>query len=311
MEHITYFVYLLTFANGKIYVGMSKSDKNGSFTTRYRGHAQSAKNGKNLPIYNAWRKYGDPAQMIISKHATREECAEYEINEISEREATNPNIGYNLMRGGEGMHAPKGSYMYALMREKVWDNPSVREKQRIAHKGKIPSPQCLKAAVEARGEEWREKMREKTWGNPQFQAAASIRTKHQMANGGAENIAKIRRQQGDTMTKDSRARQSEKMREFMNSQKGKEIARKGRAAMAANPENIAKFEAGRSAWRTSDANKEHCKIMAKKSAEACSRPVRDENTGIVYSSQRAMAQSLSISDAAVSKRVSSGKVTRV
>lgn len=310
METI-YFVYLLTFANGKIYAGMSKTDKNGAYTNRYRAHGHAANHGKKLPIYNAWRKHGAPAQTVLSKHETREACALAEKAEIASRNCCDPKIGYNLMAGGEGLHAPKGSAMYAIMREKVWNNPEVREKQRAAHKGKRPSDQCLKASVKARGEDWRAKMQEKVWGNPEQQAARSERTRQQMANGGAENIARIRREQGDRRTPEQVALHAKHMQAFMNSPEGKEIAKQGYAAMTANPENLEKMRKGQADWRASERNKAQCKEMAQKSAAVCRKQVKDLNTGIVYPSQREMAHALGLSDASISKQVKAGKIIRI
>jgi hypothetical protein len=310
METI-YFVYLLTFANSKVYVGMSRTDRQGGFTNRYRAHSNAAKIGKPLPIYHAWRKYGAPAQIVLSKHLTREECAAREIAEISARKAADPAHGYNLTHGGEGLHAPKGSAMHALMREKVWSNPERNRKASLANKGKSPSPQCLTAAIAARGDDWRAKMQEKVWGNAESQAEASERTRLQMANGGAENIARIRRLQGDRRTPEQVAAQTAKVKVFMNTPEGKEIAKRGYAAMIANPETLAKQKEGQDAWRASEKNKANCAAMAKKSAEACSKKVQDKETGAVYASQRAMARALGVSEAAISLRVKAGKIIRL
>lgn len=102
MCETVYFVYLLTFPNGKVYVGMSKTDKRGLFTLRYNNHANSAKNGNPLPVYHAWRKYGAPTFAVLSTHAVRQDCALAEINKIAALNATDPQVGYNLMPGGEG-----------------------------------------------------------------------------------------------------------------------------------------------------------------------------------------------------------------
>lgn len=307
-----HFVYLLTFANGKIYVGMSKTDKKGAYTTRFRDHVRSAKVGKSLPIYNAWRKHGAPMQTILSKHETRESCAAAEVREIEARKATDPAFGYNLMRGGEGMHAPKGSPMHALMREKVWGNPAVREKLRAANKGKPPSPQALAASVaERQTPAGRERMRRTVWENPEVCAKLSVKTRAQMANGGAENVARIRREQGDRRSPEQVAAHAEFMRARMNTPEGKAQARKAQAVMLSNPENVAKLEAGRAAWRNSEKNAAHCKAIAQKAAEVCRCPVVDNSTGIQYPSQRDMARALGLTEAAISKRVKAGKVTKL
>ena len=132
-----FFVYLLTFANGKVYVGMSKTDSRGRTDNRYRQHEWTAKSGKLSPIYNAWRKHGAPVQSITSTHPTREACALAEIDAIQAYDSMNPARGYNLQPGGQGLHAPAGSAVYELMRAKVWHNPERRRKASEALKGKL------------------------------------------------------------------------------------------------------------------------------------------------------------------------------
>jgi hypothetical protein len=139
----------------------------------------------------------------------------------------------------------------------------------------------------------------------------SEKTKLQMQNGGAAHIAKIRKYQGDTMSVAARALQTSKVRKFTNSEQGKAFARKGHAAMIANPANVEKQKVGLATWRASDANLAQCKEMAKKSAQVCSRRVLDKDTGIIYTSQRDMAKALGVSEGAISMRVKSGKAERL
>lgn len=312
METI-YFVYLLTFSNGKVYVGMSKTDKRGLFTLRYNNHANQARKGKSLPIYHAWRKHGAPTQEILSKHASREACAAAEIAAIAARKATDPEHGYNLMRGGEGLHAPKGSIMHALMMEKVWRNPERIRKVSKALKGRVPSQQALAASAEARKDnpEWRAKMQANAWGNPTLRAAASERTRLQMANGGAAHIARLRKLRPYRPSPEQNARQAEKMKEFMKTPEGNAIAKRGYVAMLATPGVKEKQQAGQDAWRASEKNKANCVAMAQKSAVANRKKVRDKETGVLYSSQREMAASLGVSEAVISLRVKAGKIDRV
>lgn len=90
------FLYKLNFSSGKIYIGLTEK----SLNERLKGHARSSfKIKSNLPVHNAWRKYGEPVSEIL--------C----IGEISyikelERKAIQlfdcriPN-GYNVTFGGE------------------------------------------------------------------------------------------------------------------------------------------------------------------------------------------------------------------
>jgi predicted GIY-YIG superfamily endonuclease len=53
------FVYCLTFASGKCYVGVT-----GKTSRRLREHRVMAENGREYALNNAWRKYGDPVLTI-------------------------------------------------------------------------------------------------------------------------------------------------------------------------------------------------------------------------------------------------------
>src|ERR1700739_524077 len=110
-----YFVYLLTFPNAKVYVGMSKTDAKLRTDNRYKQHAWEARRGKQSPLYNAWRKYGVPPLTLLSTHATRAECALAEIDAIQAHDSMNPEFGYNLQPGGQGMNAPVGSARHELL----------------------------------------------------------------------------------------------------------------------------------------------------------------------------------------------------
>lgn len=304
---LIYFVYKLTFANGKNYVGMSHTDKRGLFTTRYRCHARSAKTGRDLPIYRAWRKYGRPIQSILGMYATREECAQAEVSFIADLDVCNGDHGYNLMPGGEGMHAPPGSAIYALMREKVWDNVERRRKSSLANKGKRPSPQAIAAAAARLSSvEGRASLR-KGWQKPGRRERHAEMTRKQMRNGGADHLRVVLKGHADMRSSEGKERQ----RLAAIKSATPERMRAMRDKAFSNPENVRKFDEGRAAWRRSESNAEHCKRIAKRAAEACKRSVRNPETGIQYPSQRAMARALGLNEASVSRKVSLGIYERV
>lgn len=300
-----FFVYKLTFSNGKIYIGMSRTDKRGRVDNRYRQHEHTARSGKQLPIYNAWRKYGSPVQSIISAYSTREECALAEIDMIERHDSTNPKIGYNLMHGGEGLHAPPGSPMYALMREKVWNNPAVRAKLSAANKGKPPSPQTIAAANEFHKSDAGREAKLKSWTDER-KTKQSESTRVQMTNGGAEHLRIATKGRPDPRSPEGKEAQRKAALEHMTQDRAKAM----NAKAFSNPDNVRKFEEGRAAWRESDANAEHCRRIAQLAAAASTRRVVHVATGIEYPSCQALQIALGYShQSSVSRLIKQGKVT--
>lgn len=310
-----FFVYKLEFVNGKVYIGMSRASAGGPFTNRLRGHERSAKRGSDNPVHAAWRKYGAPTQTILSQHDTREECAMAEVAAIKAHDALNPAKGYNLMAGGEGLNAPVGSAVHALMREKVWSNPERSAKLKASLRGRKPSPATLEAfrewyaTPEAKAQ--RRAIADALWSRPGFRDERSRSTTQQMTPEARAHLSSIHSGRADPRTAEGKAVAVEKQRAFWASPVGQQAARDGRIAVWSKPENRAKVKAATDTWRASDRNKEQCKQMAKLAAAVCSKRVRDTRTGIEYESQRAMAQALGLSDAAISMRVKAGKVTRL
>lgn len=306
-----FFVYKLTFLNSKVYIGISRTDAKGTFTHRYRQHAYTARSGKSSPIYNAWRKYGQPVQEILAVFKTREECAVSEIAFIKQHNSIDIEFGYNLTNGGEGLNVTKDSPIYHLMMEKVWNNPERKRKVSEALKGRPISEATKEGCLKYRNTpKYLDDLR-RGWGNKERRKKASISARNQMANGGSDHLSKIFTGRADIRSIEGKESQRIKIKALMNTERGKEIVKSGYAAFAANPENIVANQKALNVWRNSDKNKENCAEMAKKSKEACSIKVMDLITKIVYSSQRDMAKALNLSDAAISKRVKSGKVIRI
>jgi len=302
MEQI-HFVYLLTFANGKVYVGMSKTNARGLTTDRYRRHAYDANTGKDSPIYNAWRKHGAPVRTILSTHTTRDEAALAEIGAIQAHDSMSPARGYNLQPGGQGLHAPVGSAVYELMRAKVWNNPERRRKSSEALKGK-PLPESVQAAHAV----WRVTPEAKAQfaeiaKRPERNAkvAASTRARHDAGFYAPMHVAQ--RGRGDIRTSEGHARNAAKRKAFLATPEGKAASRKGMNNMRANPENEAKRLAGLSTFLHSDSNRAHCEAMAAKSR----KPVKDLATGHVYDSRQAAARAFGVTGPTVGHWVKQGK----
>ncbi len=89
-------IYLLTFPNGKKYVGQTK----GTMERRLAQHKNNAQqHRKNELLYNAWRKHGMP-QVLILAELPIAELNEAERSMITALATLEPN-GYNLTSGGD------------------------------------------------------------------------------------------------------------------------------------------------------------------------------------------------------------------
>lgn len=305
-----YFVYVLTFKSGKVYIGMSKTDSDGLYDSRYKSHEYAARSGKQLPVYSAWRKHGAPSRHIISTHDTRQECCEAEINAITMYDSTNNKKGYNILKGGQGQDSATNPVMHALMREKVWDNPVWRAKVSAALKGRQLSPETKKGYAEFCKTPAKSELGKIAWRRPEYREMKSAATKKQMAEGGSDHLKRIFAGRKDPRSAEGKELQRQKVIAYSATPEGRASTKKGYKAFASNPANLAAARAGQDIWRASDANKIQCRNMAKLSAEKCSKKVIDKNTGEIYDSQRAMAKALDVSEASISRYVKDGKVSR-
>lgn len=86
-------VYILTFTDGKKYVGQTRR----GFPCRFEEHAYDAARGVKRPLYEAWRSQGDPSTEEAG--CSVEELDELECFLIEEANSRLPN-GYNAIPGG-------------------------------------------------------------------------------------------------------------------------------------------------------------------------------------------------------------------
>jgi predicted GIY-YIG superfamily endonuclease len=297
-----FYVYCLTFKNGKVYIGLSHYLLSNNKNNRYKQHQINAKKGMKLPIYNAWRKYGDPAFNILKTFDNRNDCANYETELIKKHQSTNIEYGYNVCLGGEGIDYDNHPYLRELMEKNNWSKI----------RGKPLPAKVLQASVDARklDTRWKERISE-IQSNPEYKRKASEKTRLQMKNGGSEYLRALFKNRGDVRSDLGKRLHKEKVKEFMNTERGKEIAKKGYLAMSSNPDNIKRSLEGMKAWRESEKNKDHCKMIAKLAAQKCSMKVKDPLTGVIYNSQKEMASIINKSSAYVSRMVKAGKFERV
>ena len=125
-------VYLISFPNGKKYIGITST----SFEERKQGHL-SHMNTSKLPVSNALRKYGEQVIWeVIDKADNWNELCHLEKSYIIKYDSLNN--GYNLTAGGDGTvgyeHSEENNIKNSQRRKKFFKNPANRLNQSIASK---------------------------------------------------------------------------------------------------------------------------------------------------------------------------------
>lgn len=130
-------IYMLTFASGKSYIGMTTKSMN----ARMNSHKAMLGIGRPSVLYNAWRKHGEPALEILLE-APNEQLPDLEVLEIAKRQTLYP-LGYNSTPGGEKspMLIPE---IVAKLRG-IKRSPETIERIRLSKIGKKASPETRAA----------------------------------------------------------------------------------------------------------------------------------------------------------------------
>lgn len=108
-----YKIYCYHSPSGKIYIGQTNS------TLSQRAGKNGSLYSKCPYFYKAIQKYGfkNFTVEILKDNLTEQEANYWEEYYIREWDATNPDIGYNLARGGSGSHKADYDYIYNLFAE--------------------------------------------------------------------------------------------------------------------------------------------------------------------------------------------------
>ena len=93
-----YRIYRYTFPNGKIYIGMTRLTVQERKDCGYQ---------HNIPLKNALKQYGWQSVRVDILETTdnRTEAFELEKQHIAMADSTNPDIGYNISKGGKSTYA--------------------------------------------------------------------------------------------------------------------------------------------------------------------------------------------------------------
>ena len=132
------YLYRLDFANDKSYIGITAK----SPESRFNGHIKSARSRGTTIVYKAWRKYGQPALMVLAK-IENYDLKSSEIRAIREFNTKIPH-GYNSTDGGDGCsgltHSEETRKKISIAGKGRPKSAEHRAKIGAANTGRKPSP---------------------------------------------------------------------------------------------------------------------------------------------------------------------------
>ena len=128
-------LYKLTFSSGKSYIGVTKK----RLAQRLAEHRREARVGRrNLAVYNAWNKYGEPLATVIEEVEDYDLLLRNEITAIAEHNTLTPG-GYNLSFGGDTSPMSRPEVAERTKKNRKPWSQEARLRAAAAHRGKIPS----------------------------------------------------------------------------------------------------------------------------------------------------------------------------
>lgn len=137
----SYCVYIHTFPNGKVYVGITCT------APERRWRADGSGYRKQPVIYHAIKKYGweNVNHEIVASNLTKDEACKFEMLLIDKLKSNRHEFGYNVDNGGQtsGSHSPETleKMRKSMLGEKNHNygkdfSKETREKLSLSHKGK-------------------------------------------------------------------------------------------------------------------------------------------------------------------------------
>jgi group I intron endonuclease len=148
------FIYVITnLITGKVYIGQHKGDNLKQYLQKKFWYSRNQKTGSSY-LFNAMRKYDEPDQWSISPLfdgiETKVELDRLETLLIALYDTRNPEIGYNICKGGEGFtgeftveHRAKLS----KAAKQSWNNDPQRKLVMSELKAGVPRPLDVRARI--------------------------------------------------------------------------------------------------------------------------------------------------------------------
>ena len=126
------YVYVIrNSATGKIYIGQHKGSNLKKYLQQKLSHAFSKRTGASI-LFNSMRKHPKDVWSIepLIEVETKAEVDKWERIYIALYDTRNPEIGYNICKGGEGFTGPHSSEARAKVTEALkqrWSQPGFKE----------------------------------------------------------------------------------------------------------------------------------------------------------------------------------------
>jgi hypothetical protein len=150
------FLYLIVnHVNNKIYIGKTKTGDLQKYLKSKFWDAAHQRVG-NSYLFNAIRKYGPEyfhIYPLVSTLTTNEDLCFWERVLIAQYDAQNPDVGYNICRGGEGHNGPHSEATCLKIAEnsrRMWQRPGHKEAFSLKMMGHDTSPETVKKITAAR-----------------------------------------------------------------------------------------------------------------------------------------------------------------
>ena len=165
------YIYLLTFGNGKHYVGLTNN-----FERRIKQHKSDSVDVNNK-LYNAWKKYKGPIAEEVIFTCRQSDLKEFEIHFIAEYDSHRN--GYNSTPGGDASphDYPEGRANHKAAFERLKADPVWREAQSNRMRAVI-AKRDANTSFKAEQSERTKRM----VADPAWKAAQSERAKRQYAD---------------------------------------------------------------------------------------------------------------------------------
>jgi len=143
-----YSVYIHIFPNKKVYIGITSQQP------AYKRWANGKGYKQNEYLNNAINKYGweNVKHKILFEGLTKEEAEQKEIELINKYKSNIKKYGYNIENGGKANGRVSDETKEKISKKSFlfWQSEEYREKQRIAHIGKMPDNKGRKMPEEVK-----------------------------------------------------------------------------------------------------------------------------------------------------------------
>jgi hypothetical protein len=151
------YIYVISnSATGKIYVGQHKGTNLRQYLQKKLYDAAKGRGGSSR-LYASMRKHPKEVwsiEPLISEIQTREAVDAWEQTLIAMLDTRNPEIGYNICRGGEGFtgkHSESARQKIIENTRRMWERPEIRENFTAKMTGHPVSDETVQKIKAARG----------------------------------------------------------------------------------------------------------------------------------------------------------------